>query len=163
MLNPPKYAKSHDENRAKVCLICFQKHPPKSMRSAESPVQLKRIKEYFLENYCPSDLKMPSGLCCNCKKILHLKEAKKLGDEKISEVSIPDPVDFSKLHFPPTITRSRGGDLVNCDCDICLIAIENVGTNPSKFGKISLEVGQKKKFLNYQQQNPLQFVKDAIK
>ena len=52
---------------------------------------------------------MPSGLCSTCNKKLQSKESRKLGDEKIPEVSLPDPVDFSLLSFPTTITRSRGG------------------------------------------------------
>lgn len=102
-----KYAKSHYENRAKVCLLCFQKN--KTMMPAENPFLLKRIKEFFLKNYCPSDFKTPSSICCSCKKQLQFKEARKLGDEKIPEVSLPDPVHSSKLYFPATITRSRGG------------------------------------------------------
>ena len=100
-----KSAKSHDENRAKVCLICFQKN--KNMIPAENPTLLKRIQEFFFENYCPSDLKLPSAICATCKKKLQFKEARKLGDEKVPEVSLPDPVDFSKLHFPPTTTRCK--------------------------------------------------------
>ena len=81
---------------------------------------------------------MPSGICTGCISKLQQKEAKK-------EVSLPDPVDFSQLNFPTTITRSRGGDLLNCDCDICKIASERVDTNPSKFGKSSDSRGRPKK------------------
>ena len=93
----PKSANSHNENRAKVCSLCFQKHPLKNMRSTDSPVNLKSIKEFFIETYCPLDLKMPSGICTSCKTKLQHKEDKKL------EVSFPN---FSKLHFPPTTVQA---------------------------------------------------------
>ena len=76
---------------------------------------------------------MPNGICSCCKQKLLNLENKKLGknkDKPLPEVILPDPVDFSKLKFPASITRSRGGDLQNCDCDICEIAREDVVKNP---------------------------------
>jgi hypothetical protein len=61
----PNTSKTHNENRSKVCLLCFQKGS--TMRSAESPENLTRIQEYFFENYDPSDLKLPNGICSCCK------------------------------------------------------------------------------------------------
>ena len=89
---------THSENRSKVCLICFQKGS--TMRSTESPSNLKRIQEFFMINYDPSDLKMPGGLCACCNKKLERMEIKKLGKDKekpIPEIKLPDPVDFFKL------------------------------------------------------------------
>ena len=110
----PTTSKTHDENRSKVCLLCFQKGS--TMRSAGSPENLTRIQEYFFENYDPSDLKLPIGICGCCRQKLLNLENKKLGKDKdkpLPEVILPDPVDFSKLKFPASITRSRGGDLQN--------------------------------------------------
>ena len=111
-------ALTHAQNRSKVCLICFQKGS--TMRSTESPQNLKRISEFFMENYDPYDLKMPNGLCQCCSKKLERMETKN------SESTLPNPVDFSKLEFPASITRSRGGDLAPCSCDICEIATASV-------------------------------------
>ena len=86
---------THDENRSKVCLICFQKDT--TMRSTESPQNLPRIKEFFMKNYDPSDLKLPKGLCQCCRKKLENLEKKKIGKDKekpLPEVVLPDPVDF---------------------------------------------------------------------
>ena len=41
-------SKTHNENRSKVCLLCFKKDS--TMRSAESPEALTRIQEYSFEN-----------------------------------------------------------------------------------------------------------------
>ena len=131
----PNTSKTHDENRSKVCLLCFQRD--KNIRSAESPENLRRIHEYFFENYDPSDLKLPIGICSCCNRKLLNLENKKLGKDKdkpLPEVILPDPVDFSKLKFPASITRSRGGDLQNCDCDICEIAREEIFKNPKLKG-----------------------------
>ena len=131
----PTTSKTHNENRSKVCLLCFQKGS--TMRSAGSPENLTRIQEYFFENYDPSDLKLPIGICSCCNRKLLNLENKKLGKDKdkpLPEVILPDPVDFSKLQFPASITRSRGGDLQSCDCDICEIAREEIFKNPKLKG-----------------------------
>ena len=68
-----KIVKTHDENRSKVCLLCFQKG--NSMVSLISrPTDLHRVKTFFIEDYNASDLKMPSGLCAACRKKLERKE-----------------------------------------------------------------------------------------
>ena len=141
--------KSHLENRSKVCLVCFQKGSPKVMQNAGAAANLKRIQEFFLENYDPTDLKLPNGLCTSCMNKLLMKDKRKKWEKENKEAPqpppatnkpppdpiLPDPVDFQKLQFPSTLTRSRGGDSVECDCDICSIAIDNPFLNPSKFGK----------------------------
>ena len=133
-----KNKKSHDENRSKVCLMCFQKGS--SMISlVPSKEILKRVQNFFIENYDPSDLKMPAGLCSGCRLKLTKKEQKSKESQNaeypLPEVNLPDPVDFFKLQFPSTITRSRGGELMDCNCDICIIATAHPGNQPSKFGR----------------------------
>ena len=86
-------ALTHAQNRSKVCLLCFQKFPKPNMRSAESPVNLRRIQEFFMEDYDPSDLKMPSGLCSCCHLKLDKMESKKLGKDKekpLPKIILPD-------------------------------------------------------------------------
>ena len=120
------------------------------MRSTESPANLKRIQDFFIENYDPSDLKMPCGLCACCRLKLEKMEIKKLGKDKdkpLPEIKLPDPVDFSKLQFPATITRSRGGDLMPCNCDICEIATESVQKNPNLNKRRPHTPGRPKKVL----------------
>ena len=98
-------ALTHAQNRSKVCLVCFQKGT--TMRSAESPQNINNIQEFFMENYNPLDLKMPSGLCMCCLNKLRKMEIKKLGKDKerpLPEVKLPDPIDFAKLQFPSSIT-----------------------------------------------------------
>ena len=145
----PTTALTHDQNRSKVCLICFQKGKKDTIRSTESPQNLKKIQEFFMENYDPSDLKLPAGLCACCKTKLDRMEIKKSGKDKdkpLPEVILPDPVDFTKLVFPPTITRSRGGDLSPCSCDICEIATQTPFTSPT-FKKRPHTLGRPKKLL----------------
>ena len=75
----PNHKNSHDENRSKVCLLCFQKGS--SMKSlVPSKEILKRVQNFFIENYDPSDLKMPAGLCSSCRLKLNKKEQKSKGE-----------------------------------------------------------------------------------
>ena len=114
-----EFKKTHSENRSKVCLVCFQKGSPKAMQNAGAAANLKRIKEFFLENYDPTDLKMPNGLCVCCVNKLLKKDKRKIWEKENKEATqpppetkkpppdptLPDPVDFQKLQFPSTIDR----------------------------------------------------------
>ena len=102
---------THAQNRAKVCLMCFQKG--KAMRNITEGV-LKQIHSFFISNYDPSELKMPNAICSRCRVLLGQTEKK---EKQFVLVDLPDPIDFSKLTFP-TITRSSGvtnlGELMGC-------------------------------------------------
>ena len=64
MSTPPA---SHDENRGKICLICFNK--PASI-SEITDVTLERVKKHFLPEYNPSDEKFPTGICNHYRLLL---------------------------------------------------------------------------------------------
>ena len=120
------------------------------MRSAESPKNLSNIKEFLMENYDPLDLEMPSGVCTFCLNILYIMEIKKLSKDKekpMPEIKLPDPIDFAKLQFPSSITRSRGGDTSPCSCNICEIATESVAKNPAFIKRPHHNLGRPKKVL----------------
>ena len=99
-------------------------------------VTLSRVIKYFMEDFDPSDVKLPNGICTHCRNIL-------LNIEKEKPAALNDPIDFSKLSFP-VLTRkyesiSDLGDLRDCPCSICVIAKTNPGQINNSFG------GQKKK------------------
>ena len=124
---------SHAQNRAKVCLLCFEKG---SSMTVISGLVLNRGKNHFLTNYNPNDQKFPNGICTRCRNLLTNVDRPSDDAKRVESSALPDVVDFPKLQFP-VITRSSGslslGELVNCTCDICKIATENAVTAPDRF------------------------------
>ena len=66
-----KSALTHAQNRAKVCLLCFQKG---SSMSLITGITLTRVQSYFFENFNPLDQKLPNGICGLCRLLLHRVE-----------------------------------------------------------------------------------------
>ena len=124
---------SHAQNRAKVCLLCFEKG---SSMTVISGLVLNRVKNHFLTNYNPNDQKFPNGICARCRNLLINVDRPSDDAKRVESSDLPDVVDFSKLQFP-VITRSSGslslGELVNCTCDICKKATENAVSTPGRF------------------------------
>ena len=126
LIMPP--SRTHNNNRALVCLVCFQKGA--SMCNIVG-VTHNRIIKYFMEDFDPTDLKLPNGICGHCRNILA-----KL--EKGEPATLNDPIDFSKLTFPVLTRRYESvcdlGDLRDCPCSICIIARKNPGQINHEFG-----------------------------
>ena len=55
---PP--VRTHNENRALVCLMCFKKGS--SVRKITGVI-LSRIQKYFMEDFDTSTLELPSSIC----------------------------------------------------------------------------------------------------
>ena len=96
-----------------------------------SGIALTRIQVHFLTNYNSNDQKFPNGICGRCRYLMTNVDRPSGDAKRIESSDLPDVVDFSKLQFP-VMTRSSGsltlGELVDCTCDICKIATENVVT-----------------------------------
>ena len=94
-----------------------------------SGIALTRIQVHFLTNYNSNDQKFPNGICGRCRYLMTNVDRPSGDAKRIESSDLPDVVDFSKLQFP-VMTRSSGsltlGELVDCTCDICKIATENV-------------------------------------
>ena len=106
-------SKSHDENRGKVCLICFPKKPKnqQQLRKIWGEV-LERVKNYFLPDYDPKNQLYPTGICRNT---LHL-----ISQGKADATLLPKPANFPDL---PTPTKTRQGP---CACKMCELSEKNV-------------------------------------
>ena len=46
---------THNQNREKICLICFTKPKESNRRKIQTGPFLTRIKAYFMENYDPNN------------------------------------------------------------------------------------------------------------
>ncbi|KAK6178471.1 hypothetical protein SNE40_013257 [Patella caerulea] len=112
----PANAKTHEENRLKVCVVCFTKG---SRVVKVTGKNFRRIKEYFLENYDPTeDVRLPAGICARCEKLLLRIEK---GESTVE--SLPQPYDFSKV--APVVARTRADPSRLCACELCLVARSN--------------------------------------
>ena len=63
------YRKNHEQNRSKVCLVCFDKGTKSSM-ALITGVQLRRIHDFFLEDYNVNNPELPNAICSCCRKKL---------------------------------------------------------------------------------------------
>ncbi len=97
-------SKSHDENCAKVCAICWRKCLKRG-----SANQVKYIKEFFIENYDPHLSHFPSGVCASCSAILYSYARGNF--HRIPNV--PDDFYPGRIILKPNAT---------CHCRICTIA-----------------------------------------
>ena len=100
----PHTARSHEECRRAVCLLCFGK--TKEMREISEKTR-DIICDYFIEAYDMTDPRMPAALCSNCRRVVREYSMGTFS----SEIEL---FDYSKVLAHPT-TRSSP----KCSCLIC--------------------------------------------
>ena len=112
---------SHDENRAKVCVVCMQK-----AKYPLTEIIINRIQAYFITNYDKFDCCLPCGICGKCRSdLLDISKGKK--DTSI----LPQVYDFSDI-IPSLPSSTRANPHPICDCCICDIARQSGTTIPSR-------------------------------
>lgn len=115
---------THDENRHKVCIICFEK--------ASYPITNtinQRIKDYFIENYDINEDCCPAAICGRCRAILiDISSGKK--DPSI----LPEVYDFSNI-LPEYVISTRSVPNPICNCEMCQVARVTLSSNSSKAKK----------------------------
>lgn len=102
----PKNAYTHEENRFKVCYMCFKKQ--KEMFKITNPIKIHIIS--LTGEFIEKD-SIPAALCSSCRRNLFRDVANK------KKVNSPD---FSS--FPPLKKHTRSNLNENCDCRLCEIA-----------------------------------------
>ena len=126
----PKKAKSHAQNRANVCLICFKVG---SSMTKIGGITLDRVKRFYIENFDPTDAKMPNGVCAHCRKLLE-----RIDSGKLDTNCLPDPINFSSLSFP-AVTRSTGtldrDQVTFCTCSLCKVAMQEFRGEVGSIGR----------------------------
>ena len=111
-------ARTHDENRALVCLM--HEGPGASMKPI-SALDLARIREFVpgMADYDPDDQKLPCGLCARCRGWLSDLALKKRKD-------LPPKPDYSKSNFGGLTGRQLKDSQVCMCATICkLVQIKN--------------------------------------
>ncbi|PAA49210.1 hypothetical protein BOX15_Mlig018049g5 [Macrostomum lignano] len=100
------HALSHEENRLKICLLCYKKG---SSMQRIGNASLKRIQAHFLPNYNANDEQLPAALCARCNKLLADV------DKGIKAPNVlPNSSEVVKVS-PTKITRQSS----SCACKIC--------------------------------------------
>ena len=99
---------THAECRPKVCLICFEVKPQKSIREIANQVEwIQHLKTVVGPNFEISDLRHPTGLCDSCRKNFFSTSA--IEEEK--EFTIPQ-------YLYKVVVSSEDGDQT-CEFIIC--------------------------------------------
>ena len=102
---------SHEQNRSKVCGLCFRK--PKQHQRI-SPSVLTMIKKHSHKDYSLDDTSLPVIICTSCVKTLKVVDSgsidRKLPDVNYNDLSKPQPVN----------TRSTICE--KCSCSVCAVA-----------------------------------------
>jgi hypothetical protein len=115
-------ALNHEENRKKVCLICFNKS-----NCNITDVVLARIRRYFMPTYEMTNPNLPCGMCSRCRSnLLDISDGNK------STSVLPTPFDFRVI--APYTTATRSDPIPVCECQICEIARQS-GKSMSKAKK----------------------------
>ena len=101
-------ARSHHENRYKICIVCMKKgdYPL-------SGVIIERIQKYFIENYDINEECMPASICAKCRSDLQRIDAGKKDAD-----SLPAVFDFGLIK-PVFEKTTRSNEYFLCDCLIC--------------------------------------------
>ena len=101
----PNKAKSHEDCRKSVCVLCLKKGDRELSDFIKG-----RIHKLVKININFADERVPLAICNNCRTILQKRDA---GD---MSVSLPAIYNFSSIVLKP-MTRTSG----SCDCLICQI------------------------------------------
>ena len=140
--------RTHDQNRAYVCLNCGKKPIRAQLGTTIWVIQgnlLEFVRRYIKgkQNYNPNFQRSMNGICGCCRQKLFRIEKNRIENEKLRAENKPlkptifsilgDPFDLSDLSFP-NIPDNELAVKQNCPCSICLIAKETPANSPIKFG-----------------------------
>ena len=119
-LSVPSRARTHDENRAKVCQMCWLKAP--GTGEPMSATDIQRVLKFHFPRYDINNQKLAKSLCSSCKKVLSNAALGRLDPKKVPK----HPQNCPPLEFNG-LTGRQLKDLV-CEpgkCTICTIARDN--------------------------------------
>ena len=122
-------SEAHEQNRVKVCGVCFRKPKPKMFQKI-SPFILNLIWKHSFNDYSLEDTSLPVIICLSCTQTLKVIDSGKV-DRKLPAV------DYNELVKPQTVsTRSTVSE--KCCCTICVVARMN-GLEYKQYEKTSRE------------------------
>ena len=114
----PHHAKTHEENRSQICLLCFNKS--KVMRLLTED-HYETIENYILDGFDRSDNRLPNAICGTCR--LTVQECSQGNFKRLQRLNV---YDHSLVGTQPPLTRTTANNLSlapsQCPCVVCLIA-----------------------------------------
>ena len=115
---------THDENRHKVCVVCFQKggYPI-------TPIVLQRIQRNFIEDFDLNEECCPAAICGKCRSDLQDIDC---GKKDLSV--LPEVFDFAKV-LPEYVRSTRAVPNPTCNCEICNVARVSLSFTMRKKGR----------------------------
>ena len=114
-MTPPKL-KTHSDCRKFVCLFCFEKS---TVDLREYPKYLEVVKKCVIENYDPSDVRLPCGVCSTHRTYINTLYRKYELSSGEATYSTLDIVKLSNF-LDGNVKLSRSSTL--CQCLICRVA-----------------------------------------
>ena len=114
----PHTAKSHDENRLALCLLCLGNS--KEMRPINSRHNEIINKYMYLMEYNVDDNRLPSALCSTCRTVV-LDYGRGIFKRHLVLA------DHSLMTGTPPYTRSHS----HCPCVLCQLASANINSTTS--------------------------------
>ena len=126
----PHHKLTHEENRVKVCAVCYCKSGSKATRRV-SDREVVAIKELVSEGFNISDDKFPTGLCDTCHfsladNVVGQSHQNKKGPPRLLKILDPETYDIQLQRV------TRGNPTSSCLCNICSLARMN-GVQWKKF------------------------------
>ena len=118
----PHFKLSHEENRAKICAVCYGRSGSKATQRVTAILE-QGLRSLVFSDYRVSDERFPSGVCTTCRlSLLENMKGSSLGNRDAPrKMLLPDPdcyeVKLSK------VTRSFSAQ--ECQCMICVLARMN--------------------------------------
>lgn len=115
----PHHAKTHEENRSKICLLCFNKG--KVMRLLTKD-HYETIENYIIDGFDRSDNRLPNGICGTCR--LTVQECSQGNFKRLQHLNVYD--HSLVVGSQPPLTRSAATNMSlapsQCPCVVCGIA-----------------------------------------
>ena len=127
----PHHQLTHEENRAKVCAVCYCKSGSKATRQV-SAREVVAIKELVYEGYNMCDERFPTGLCDTCHFCLadnivgHSHQNNRKAPPRVLKILDTETYDIQLQKV------TRGNPTTSCQCNICSVARMN-GVQWKKF------------------------------
>lgn len=129
-------AATHEENRNKVCIVCFRKGTYNITDSVK-----ERIRLYFMENISFNDSRVPAAICGNCRAhLLEISQGKKLVD------TLPESVDTSTI--VPIMSTRNCPEQIACSCQICQVARSHLKQNMPPKSPVGRRLSEEQRELN---------------
>ena len=123
----PKYTLTHNQCRAKLCVVCFE--PKKALRDVTNNLDfIKILKANVGQNFDISNPRIPTGLCTGCRLAYFIQKAEN------RSFSIPQYLQF--VVAPENVDEP-------CECAICIKVRTSGGPSGLMKGKPKSNAGRK--------------------